>query len=281
MKLLVHSNGTCRPLYEKPTSLIIHEQVVTIDSYWLKAHWKALSLSMWHPRRWGKGAVRGCRMVVGFGLKTCVMWGLWQSAHNGLASLNSNLHSTQKNTHGTSSLPSVRLSLSFCLRLSLSSPTVLHLSDRLSIPPPLFLLVSTVSTPLKHAPYFCFWPSNNLKYQLWIGLSCTFRAFLWLAKDFSWLLNWLCVFFTWDEGFISQGLHLIANWTSFAAYLPWLSTSFSFSVVIKPFTNSEALRTVHVLLMKKSFQPHVFLKIFMLTYTIELLFSISKYIYIY
>jgi len=47
----------------------------------------------------------GFGMVVGFGLKTCVMWGLWQSAHNGLASLNSNLHSTQKNTHGRAAHP--------------------------------------------------------------------------------------------------------------------------------------------------------------------------------
>ncbi len=137
--------GTYAPLYKK-TNLL--NNTCTKCHYWLiliKGTLETTVPSMWRPRRWGRGAASGYGMVVGFGLKTCVMWGLWRSCHNGLASLNSNLHSSQREhprQSGTSSLPSVRLSLWFCLHLTLSSPTVLHLSDRLSIP---HLFVSFIS----------------------------------------------------------------------------------------------------------------------------------------
>ncbi len=163
--------------------------------YWLiliKGTLETTVPSMWRPRRWGRGAASGYGMVVGFGLKTCVMWGLWRSAHNGLASLNSNLHSSQRDTHGKAArprflqsvYPSGFVSISPCLHPRYS----IYLTGFLSPTYLLFLLVSAVSTPLKPAPYFCSWPSGNLKYLPWIWLSCTFRAFLWLTKDFHWLL---------------------------------------------------------------------------------------------
>lgn len=65
-----------------------------------------MSPSMLCPRRWGRGAVSGYGMVVGFGLKTCEVRAVAVCPpRNGLASLNSNLQSSQRDTHGRAARP--------------------------------------------------------------------------------------------------------------------------------------------------------------------------------
>ncbi len=144
---------------------------------------------MWRPRRWGRGAAS--ERWLGLVLKTCVMRCRWRSAHNGLASLNSNLLSSQRDTQGRAARP--RFLQSVCP------------SDFVSISPCLPPRYSIYLTGFLSPTYFfisfcCLYPTKT----------CTIFLLLTLWQPQISAMN-MTVMYIQSISMIDQGLSLVID----------------------------------------------------------------------